>query len=192
MLLLLGQATVSIICGWAFLMIDGDFTAGTATLLALSVLPLQSMVATLAIFSTFQHHGAQRRYSVDSSIRLAVLREGGITHDTLYPRILPLSLSPVILGTTISATIPRSAGWILFGLSCALMCVTLLLALVSRTQGRRLLGHGAIRLRSSSPGVASASSQEEQVGVLREKDVDDWVSSPGETTSRSPGQGTVN
>jgi hypothetical protein len=180
MLLLLAQSTVSIACGWAFLMINDGYTAGTAILLALSIIPLPSLVVTLALFVALQHQIGQRHYSVDSNIRRAVFRGGGITHDTLYPRILPFSLFPVIVATVTCASVPVSAGWVILAFSCALFGTTLILALISRVQTRRGLLQGAIRLRSTSPGASSEVSHEGDIGVLREKDVDDWVSSPGE------------
>ena len=180
MLLLLGQTTVSLGCGWAFLMLqDRGYTAGTAILLALSVLPLFSTVSVLGLFMASPYQ-ATRYYFVDSSLRRMLLKGGGITHDTLNSRVLPISLVPVVLGSIISAAIPLHAHLVVLAIAGGLTGSTLIAAGVSRLYARRHLSQGAIRLRSSSPGLTSeATSQEAEVNVLREKDVEDWVSSPG-------------
>lgn len=180
MLLLLGQTTVSIGCGWGFLMLqDEGYTAGTAILLTTSVLPLFSTVSVLGLFMASPYQ-ATRYYSVDSNIRRMVLKGGGITHDTLYSRVLPISIVPVVLGSIVSAVIPKRAHLVVLAITGALTGSTLIAAGVSRSCARQHLSQGAIRLRSSSPGLASeATSQEAEVNVLREKDVEDWVSSPG-------------
>lgn len=184
MLLLLGQATLSVSCGWAFLLMDDGYTAGTAILLALSILPLPSTICVLALF-TASPYQAQRYYSVDSNFRRMSLKGGGITHGTLYPRILPLSIVPVVLGSIIAAAIPSHAHYAILGISGGLIGSTMVAAVISRTGARRHLGQGAIRLRSSSPDMTSEVSQEAEVNVLREKDVEDWLSSPGEFCPRS-------
>lgn len=184
MLLLLGQTTVSIACGWAFLMVDQGYTgctAGTAGLLALSILPLPSLVAVLALFSAFQYQAGQRHYSVDSNFRRAVFLGGGITHETLYLRIFPLSVSPIVVGTVTCAVAPGVASSVIIAMCSALVGTTLGTAVISRLQTRRRLTQGAIRLRSTSPGAASDVSHDGEIGILREKDVEDWVSSPGES-----------
>lgn len=178
MLLLLAQTTVSIACGWAFLMVGGtNYTSGTAILLAISILPLPSTVATLAVFTACPHRPSQRHYSVDSLLRRKLLRGGGITHDTLFARILPFSLIPVTLGFSVAAAMPQYAGLIVLGISGAMVASTLALAVASQFRTRRHLAQGAIRLRSSSPGVTSGQS--DNTGELIEKDIEDWVTSPG-------------
>lgn len=179
MLLLLGHTTVSISCGWAFLMVqDEGYTAGTACLLAVSILPLFSTVSILGLFMAFPHQ-TTRYYSVDSNLRRALLKGGGVTHDTLYPRVMPISLVPVVLGCIISAATPTHANFVILGVAGVLTGSTLIAAGLSRLRARRRLSHGAIRLRSSSPDARSDASQEAAVNVLREKEVEDWVSSPG-------------
>lgn len=137
-------------------------------------------MSVLAVFMAFPHQ-TMRHYSVDSNTRRVLLKGGGITHDTLYPRVLPISLVPVILGSIVAAAIPTHAGLVILGAAGVLMGSTVIAAGVSRFCARRHLSHGAIRLRSSSPGVTSEASQDEEVNILREKDVEDWVSSPGKS-----------
>jgi len=178
MLFLIFQTTVSVATGWTYLMLgSAQAEAGIGgALLALSIIPLPASILTLAIFSAFTYQSSQRYYSNGYLLR-KVLAGGGVTHDTLYPRILPFSLIPTIIVTIISAALPSSAFWVILGSSASLVGALLVMSLVGRYRSRQQQMTGAIRLRSTSPGLVSAEGS--AVQELREKDMDDWVSSPG-------------
>ena len=77
---------LGLVCGWAFLASH----AKTWYLCAIASTSVLSAVATLSVFTVAQ------------SSRL--LR--GVTHSTTFPRILPLSLPPIVLSTGLAAAGP--------------------------------------------------------------------------------------
>lgn len=178
MLFLIFQTTVSVATGWTYLMLDpAQAEAGIGgAMLALSIIPLPASILILAIFSAFTYQWSQRYYSNGNLLR-KVLAGGGVTHDTLYPRILPFSLIPTTLVSTISAALPSSAHLVILGSSASLVGALLVMSLVGKYRSRQQQMTGAIRLRSTSPGLVSGEGS--AVQELREKDMDDWVSSPG-------------
>jgi hypothetical protein len=181
MLFLIFQTTLSVATGWSHLMLDQAQTNGrlAAALLASSIIPLPASILTLAIFSAFTYQSSQRYYSNGAVLRI-ILAGGGVTHDTLYPRILPLSLIPTILVTIISVTLPSCAHLVILGSSACMVGSLLAMSLVGKYRSRQQQMTGAIRLRSSSPGLVSGEGS--AVQELREKDMDDWVSSPGKSS----------
>jgi hypothetical protein len=178
MLFLILQTGVSLGAGWGYLMLDQGVASGA--MLALSIIPLPASILTLAIFTAFASQSSQRHYSGVSTFRDKVLAGGGVTHDTLYPRILPFSLVPAVVVTIISAILPASANLAVLGSSATLVGSLLVMSLVGRYRTRQQLTRGAIRLRSSSPGLISGEGSEVQ--ELKEKDIEDWVSSPGKSS----------
>jgi hypothetical protein len=179
MLLLIGQTTVSLAAGWTYLMLGTGSEGGVGgIMLALSIVPLPSTILVLAIFTALASASSQRHYSSESRIKLIILKGGGITHDTLLSRSLPISLFLTILVTALAAALPSIASYVVLVAAAASVGTTAMASLLGRILSERQGQIGAIRLRSSSPG--GASSQESAVQELREKDMDDWVSSPGE------------
>lgn len=180
MLVLIGQTTVALAAGWTYLMLGASIgSRAGGGLLALSIIPLPATILVLALFTALASPPSQRYYSSESRLRTMILRGGGITHDTLYTRILPFSLVLTLLVTLLAVVLP-SAPLVVLGGAGILVGSTLVISLISRFSGQRQMARGAIRLRSSSPG---GMSQESAVQELREKDVDDWVSSPGKSFS---------
>jgi len=177
MLFLILQTGLSLGAGWGYLMLDQGVASGT--MLALSIIPLPASILTLAIFTAFASQSSQRDYSGVSTFKGRVLAGGGVTHDTLYPRILPFSLIPTAIVTIISAVIPAPADLAVLGSSAILVGSLLVMSLVGRYRARQQLRKGAIRLRSSSPGLISGEGP--AVQELKEKDIEDWVSSPGKS-----------
>jgi len=145
----------------------------------LSIIPLPASILTLAIFTAFASQSSQRHYSGVSTFKIRVLAGGGVTHDTLYPRILPFSLVSTTVVTIISAVIPASADLAVLGSSAILVGSLLVMSFVGRYRARQQLRSGAIRLRSSSPGLMSGEGS--AVQELKAKDIEDWVSSPGKS-----------
>lgn len=180
MLFLILQTGVALGAGWGYLMLDqtrGSRVEGA--LLALSIIPLPASILTLAIFTALTSQSNQRDDSAISTFKNKVLAGGGVTHDTLYPRILPFSLVPTAIVTIISAVLPSSANLVVLGSSAFLVGSLLVMSLVGRYRSRQQLQRGAIRLRSSSPGLVSGEGS--AVQELKEKDIEDWVSSPGKS-----------
>jgi hypothetical protein len=146
-------------------------------MLALSIVPLPASVLTLAIFTAFTYHSSQRYYATSSFVRRTILVGGGVTHDTLYPRILPISIVPTAIAAIVAAVQHSIANLVILVTAGSLVGTLLLISLVAKYRARRQHRNGAIRLRSSSPGMVLAEGSDVQ--ELREKDLDDWVSSPG-------------
>jgi hypothetical protein len=154
MLFLILQTGVSLAAGWGYLFDQGTGW-GSGAMLALSIIPLPASIFTLAIFTAFTYQSNQQDYSGGSMFGSKVLAGGGVTHDTLYPRILPFSLVPITVVTIISAVLPSSAHLVVLGASSFLVGSLLVMSLVGRYRARQQHRSGAIRLRSSSPGLMS-------------------------------------
>jgi hypothetical protein len=177
MLFLIGQTGMSLAAGWTYLTLETTGGGLGGAMLALSIVPLPASVLTLAIFTAFTYHSSQRYYATSSFVRRTILVGGGVTHDTLYPRILPISVLPTAIVAIAAAVQPSIANLVILGTAGTLVGMLLLISLVAKYRARRRHRIGAIRLRSSSPGMVSAEGSDVQ--ELRENDLDDWVSSPG-------------
>jgi len=181
MLFLILQTAISLAAGWVY-MFEQGVGSGAGAMLALSIIPLPASIFTLAIFTAFSYQTSQRHYANGYGWNAGkVLAGGGITHDTIWPRILPFSLIPTMSVTIISAILPSSSHLTVLVSSAGLVGSLMVMSLVGRLRARRQHRSGAIRLRSSSPGLVSGEGS--AVQELREKEIDDWVSSPGRSIS---------
>lgn len=153
-LLLSGQSIVGLSCGWAYLAYGSGWplvaVASTGTL---------SAIASLSVFSLY------RPPSGDSGW---LMRGGGITHATIFGRILPLSLVAPVVATASSAAGSPAAPYVVLGISSGLVVVCIVSSMVV---GYRLYvtpKKGALRLDSSEAQVRDAP------GTIE----DSWLTEP--------------
>jgi hypothetical protein len=168
-LLLAGQGLVSLILGWVFLVGKVGWWG-----CAISTTILPSAILTLAVFSTFTPKPAyQARYET-SRLRGIVLAGGGITHATIYRRILPFSLVLPILTCIISAAVSRHATTVVLAMNSVITFGILGFSGLGVYKSFITKKGGAIRLRQESPYVYEKTEGD----VQAMKDNASWVSSP--------------
>ncbi|WVR04351.1 hypothetical protein IAU60_001352 [Kwoniella sp. DSM 27419] len=186
MLILLVEAIISLSCGWAAL------TSGRTHwgLIAASLVPLPSSLAIIAVYAVSARPAMYDRRATGTSnfVWRRILHGGGITHHTLFPRILPLAVVSSLIGIIPSAIIssPVAGHWLLAhtALSIAVVICSAAVAMWRMTFRPR---EGTIRLRGESrmslyekegmrplsPGTDQASHEQDGLPIT-----DDWVSSP--------------
>ncbi|WWC87315.1 uncharacterized protein L201_002204 [Kwoniella dendrophila CBS 6074] len=178
MLILLTEALISLATGWSFLSTysSSGENINDWGLIATSLILLPTTLTWLTLFTILSEPTLYNRYhqsSKTSKIRKFIFKQGGITHSTLFPRILPLSIITSCLGIVVSSVL-----WTNYGNYCMLGYTSLCLIIIS-TSGFvglwRMITkprEGLIRLRGES-----RMSLYEKEG-LRERSL-----SPGETES---------
>ena len=168
-LLLTIHASISLLAGWIYLIIGSNSMGRLEwVLVGLSITPIPAVMATLTLFST----GAKPNL---------VFGPGGVTHETVFRRILPMSAWPPVLAIALAAAVPSGAGYALVALNGAL--IASLLGMSSLTllhRGRSREGH--IRISSPLPSTEKTSrpsSPLPEEEALREmQEGDSWVTSP--------------
>ena len=168
-LLLTLHASISLLGGWIYLIIGSDSMGRLEwVLVGLSITPIPAVMATLTLFST-------------SAKPNLVFGSGGVTHETVFRRILPMSAGPPVLAIVLAAAVPSGAGYALVALNGAL--IVSLLGMSSLTllhRGRSREGH--IRISSPLPSTEKTSRPSSPLPegeALREmQEGDSWVTSP--------------
>ena len=172
-LLLAGQASLSLACGWGYLL--GREGGGREAMLAISVTALPSTILLMAIYTI---NTSSKSYDDHSTFRKGLFGDGGITHFTISQRILPLSLIPIAILAIVSACQPKHAGNILLACVSCMMLSTVILSGLSRYHFKfPANGAGAIRLRSSSPTEKTVEREDQSV-VDEMRDGESWITSP--------------
>ncbi|WVQ97472.1 hypothetical protein IAU59_004586 [Kwoniella sp. CBS 9459] len=200
MLILISQALVSLACGWAgFGALSGQDEGQTASwgLIAASLSILPSTIACLSIFTISARPAMYDRHAstTTSNLRNYLLRGGGITHRTLFPRILPLSLLSSTIAIVPSAFLKASGSYVI--LAYTSLCVATVVGCAGLGMWRMFHSprEGLIRLRGESRmslyekegmrgispetdslRVSGDMREDEAVGRMREGT--SWVSSP--------------
>ena len=181
-MLLVAQGAVALICGW--MVLAAELRVGTTAvnaLMGLAVLMLPSTVLTMALFAT-----ATRSVHDPPRTGLGkVLGYGGITHETILPRIAPVSTIIAVIGMVGGLIAGSIAGTVITAIAIAFASLSFALAFGARVRRRQVKRSGAIRLASGSPERDVASSMgygekrihlsETELEALRD---DDWVESP--------------
>ena len=144
-LVLTAYAILSLTCGWAFLASGGAFWP----LAAMASTGVLSAVAILSVFTI----------SRPSSSGWLV-GKGGVTHDTVFPRILPISLVPVVLAATVSAAGADVGPKAILGIASLLVVVTLGCSIAGLRKARS--PRAGIRLGSADAEEADESGTVEE------------------------------
>lgn len=125
MLLLICEGAISLIAGWIVLKLGvQDSDNGVWAAVAVSIMLLPGTAAWLAIFvmlSRPAHYDRQAKSRL-SNVRRAVFGAGGISHLTLYPRILPLSSATTCVGVILAGVLGDSARYIILAWTSNLYC----------------------------------------------------------------------
>lgn len=177
MLLIAGQATISLMAGWIYL---GKGLTGRigGLCLALSIIPLPCGITTITLFSAIRRPQHIARHELSLS-RSAIFGSGGITHTTIIPRILPYSSMATTLICGIAFALPSAGVYLLVvtGLLSAASVVLAISSLQTQTTQRR----GMIRLVSPSPDIQGIRGDKFNDDPIRYyKDSESMISSPCE------------
>lgn len=147
----------SLISGWVFLTVN----TGGWWLLAMSVMPIPSLIATMGIFAIIK--GTRPEFGSTIS---RIMGKGGISHSTIFSRILPLSTIPTILTTVVSAAIPRAGRWVILAFSSLVVgCVLTVSA---------IMGYRALSTKSTVGPVHLDADE------VEEEPEGDWLTEPCE------------
>ncbi|TYJ58185.1 hypothetical protein B9479_001009 [Cryptococcus floricola] len=199
MLLLAGEGFVSLVAGWVVLEIGIEGTTGIWAGVAVSITLLPVTAAWLALFVMVSQPMHNRHHSSRlSSFRHAVFKSGGITHDTLYPRIFPISAATTGVATILAGVLGDSARYVILAMSAASVAILGGCGCVGMWQMAYRPREGMIRLRGESrmslyeketgflpEGISQ--DDEREAGEVEEMDEaelrvgDSWVSSPSRT-----------
>jgi hypothetical protein len=174
-LLLAGQAGLSLACGWGYLL-HGEGRGGAA-MLAISIAPLPATVLLLAVYS-INANQTIRSYESSTAIRQLGFGTGGITHSTIFPRNLPLSLIPTAVIAIICALVPKHARIVLLVSTSAFVLILIALSAVGGYRTYFVPKRGVIRLREARTNEKAKEGEEEERGVQAMMDSDSWVTSP--------------
>ncbi|WVQ68826.1 uncharacterized protein L199_007035 [Kwoniella botswanensis] len=209
MIILLVEALVSLATGWAYLSItttEGSEEAANWALVATSLVPLPSTLAFLSLFTILSKPTLYHRHAPatsTSTIRKVIFKDGGMTHSTLLPRILPFSILFTTITIIISSVQPSCGGYVILGYTS--LC--LMIVLGSGTIGMwrmitkpregliRLRGESRmslyekdrLRSRSCTPDSMTDSTYRvsnelmgmtQEEGMERVRDTSSWLSSP--------------
>jgi len=150
-LVLTAYAALSLVCGWAFLATGAE----TWSLGAIASTGVLSAAATLSVFAIHQPSSAGK-----------LIKGGGVTHATVFPRIFPISLIPVILATALSAAGSEVAPKAVLGLT-SLLVVTIIGCSLTGLYNTHYAPRAGIRL--GSPDAENI----DQSGTVEES----WLSS---------------
>ncbi|WVQ83921.1 hypothetical protein IAT38_006065 [Cryptococcus sp. DSM 104549] len=190
MLLLIGEGIVSLACGWAALAsgVEGGMWAAVGA----SVTLLPGTVAWLAVFAMLSRPAHYARHTTTrlSAARLAIFKSGGISHATLYSRVLPLSSGTTGLGGVLAGALGDKGRYVVLAWSGVSVAVLVGCAGAGMWRMVYTPREGMIRLRGESR--MSMYEKEEQEGreemeveeAVDEGEIeglrrtDSWVSSP--------------
>ncbi|ODN75246.1 hypothetical protein L202_06438 [Cryptococcus amylolentus CBS 6039] len=199
MLLLAGEGFVSLVAGWVVLEIGIEGTTGIWAGVAVSITLLPVTAAWLALFVMVSQPMHNRHHSSRlSSFRHAVFKSGGITHDTLYPRIFPISAATTGVAIILAGVLGDSARYVILAMSAASVAVLGGCSCVGMWQMVYRPREGMIRLRGESrmslyeketgylpEGISQ--DDEREAGEVEEMDEaelrvgDSWLTSPSRT-----------
>jgi hypothetical protein len=182
-MLLVSQGAVALFCGW--MVLAAELQVGKLpgnALLGVSVLILPSTVLTMAIF-------AATTRSVHDGPRTGLgklLGYGGITHETILPRIAPLSTALAVIGMIAAIASGSAGGTVITAIGIAFTSISFAVAYTARIRQSTHQRRGAIRLASNSPERDATSSlgygekrvhlSESELDNLRE--TGSWIESP--------------
>lgn len=170
-LLLSAQASLSIACGWAWI-ISRDHHV---VLLALSLIPLSSGVFTLCLFSALHRPRGDWDAGNSSKIRKALFGKAGVTHSA-FPAITAYSSFITLLIAVVTGVAPHG-NKILLGATSLLVVSTVTLSLLAPRHHR---GTQRIRLASPSPSPVEKrympTPTHDELEAMR--DGDSWLESP--------------
>lgn len=153
MLLLICEGAISLIAGWIVLKLGvQDSDNGVWAAVAVSIMLLPGTAAWLAIFvmlSRPAHYDRQAKSRL-SNVRRAVFGAGGISHLTLYPRILPLSSATTCVGVILAGVLGDSARYIILAWTATYIAILVGCGAMGLWQIARTPRKGMIRLRGES------------------------------------------
>ncbi|WWD00153.1 hypothetical protein V866_007061 [Kwoniella sp. B9012] len=209
MIILSVEALVSLATGWYYLSItttEGSEEAANWALVATSLVPLPSTLAFLSLFTILSKPTLYHRHTPATStsrIRKVIFKNGGITHSTLLPRILPLSILSSTITIIISSVLPSYGGYVILGYTSLCLMVVLGSGMIGmwrmitkpregliRMRGESrmsLYEKDRLRSRSSSPDWMTDSTYRvsnelmamtPEEGMERVRDTSSWLSSP--------------
>ncbi|WWD08100.1 hypothetical protein V865_006211 [Kwoniella europaea PYCC6329] len=215
MIILLVEALLSLATGWYYLSTtnvattnapEGGVPIGNCGLVATSLVLLPSTLAFLSLFSILSKPTLYHRHTPATStsrIRKVIFRNGGITHSTLLPRILPFSILSSTITIIISSVLPSCGGYVILGYTSLCLMIVLGSGMIGMwrmiTKPRegliRLRGESRmslyekdrLRSRSCSPVSMTDSTYRisnelmgmtQEEGMERVRDTSSWLSSP--------------
>ena len=126
------HSIVGIAFGWVYLSKNFEWSLG------LGVLGLPGFIATCALFVIVRS---------GSSSWQRILKRGGITHSTIFSRILPISLIPCLFATVIGAAVPRIAAKVVLGVLSLVVSFTIVCSIIT---GYRIYFEQSNRIRLST------------------------------------------
>ncbi|WWC59032.1 uncharacterized protein I303_101578 [Kwoniella dejecticola CBS 10117] len=213
------EALISLSCGWVFLntIITPSSSSSTLAagesgidianwgLIATSLVLLPSTIAWLSIFTILSKPpiiNQKAKYSSISTaarVRGVFFKNGGITHSTLLPRILPISLLTSTLAIVLSAILPTSGSYVILGYTSLCLSIVAGGGVIGMWRVARNPREGLIRLRGESslsmyeknhlralsPDTESTYRVSNEIvhlneedGIERMRDTSSWLSSP--------------
>ena len=170
-LLLAGQMMLSLGCGWGYLL--GGAGREAAALLAISIISIPSTVLLLTVCSL----NAKTKNKVQSRLGRLIIGGGGVTHSTIFPRILPLSLIPTTISVVISVVIPRHANFFLLALTSSVISALIIMSVFGGYKTYLAPKRGVIRLHETSLGEKT-EMMDEQRRIEDMRDSESWITSP--------------
>ncbi|WRT65176.1 uncharacterized protein IL334_002119 [Kwoniella shivajii] len=211
MIILLVESITSLISGWIFISSTSTSTSTVHKwgLVATSLILIPSTITWLSIYTILSKPSAiHDRHQTSSSsspssfkrfdLRSKIFRNGGITHSTLFPRILPLSITCSILVIVISSSLPSEhGGYAILGYTSLCLSIILGCGMVGmwrmvykpREGLIRLRGESRIslyekeRLKTLSPDTESTYRVSNEIQINDGQDIErirdsSWISSP--------------
>lgn len=201
MLLLICKGAISLMVGWAALNVrveDSDKRVWAAVAISMMLLP--GTCAWLAIFvmlSRPAHYDRQAKNRL-SDVRRTIFGAGGISHSTLYHRILPLSSATTCLGVILAGVLGDSARYVILVWTATYIAILVGCGVMGLWQMACTPRKGMIRLRGESRmsmyeerndfHLAEKEEKGLKIGTIRPdrdangvrqlKRSDSWVSSP--------------
>ncbi|KAE8538956.1 hypothetical protein D1P53_005325 [Cryptococcus gattii VGV] len=191
MLLLICQGAISLMAGWAAVNLrveDSDKRVWAAVALSMMLLP--GTCAWLAIFvmlSRPAHYDRQAKSRL-SNVRRTIFGAGGISHSTLYHRILPLSSATTCVGTILAGVLGDSARYVVLVWTATYIAILVGCGVMGLWQMACTPRKGMIRFRGESRmsmykekndfHVAEKEIDRDANAVQQLKRSDSWVSSP--------------
>ncbi|KAK6904167.1 hypothetical protein I203_107683 [Kwoniella mangroviensis CBS 8507] len=214
MIILLVEALLSLATGWYYLSTtnttttiatEGGVPIGNPGLIATSLVLFPSTLAFLSLFTILSKPSFHHRHTPASAskIRKVIFRNGGVTHSTLLPRILPLSILSSTITIIISLVIPTYGRYVILGYTSLCLMIVLGSGMIGMWRMITKPREGLIRLRgesrmslyekdrlesrSCSPDSMTDSAYRvsnelmgmtHEEGMERVRDTSSWLSSP--------------
>lgn len=154
MLLLICEAAISLMAGWIVLKLGVEGRGnGVWAALAVSMMLLPGTAAWLAIFVMLSRPAHYDRHAKSrlSGVRRAIFRVGGISHSTLYHRILPLSSATTCVGVILAGVLgDYSARYVILAWTATYIAILVGCGAMGLWQMARTPRKGMIRLRGES------------------------------------------